>query len=152
MRGPTLAFRPQMRNTGAMVSYRLVDAAAVLGISDDTLRRWADAGRVPTHRGNDGRVEIEGRDLAELAKDLLTHGHPGVRDADRSRAVSARNRMRGLVTAVVKDRVMAQVEMVCGPYRIVSLMSTEAAEELGLEPGVIAVASVKSTAVVVERA
>jgi molybdopterin-binding protein len=65
-------------------------------------------------------------------------------------AASARNRLTGLVTAVKKDAVMAQVDLQCGPFRVVSLMSAEAAEELGLEPGVLAVASVKATTVVVE--
>jgi molybdopterin-binding protein len=73
-----------------------------------------------------------------------------VAHAARAAAVSARNRMRGIVTAVKKDTVMAQVELVCGPYRMVSLMSTEAADDLGLEPGVLVIASVKSTNVVVE--
>lgn len=135
---------------GGVPDYRITEAAAVLGLSDDTLRRWADAGRVASHRDDDGRVRISGTDLAALARELADTGPPGLSDSRRSASVSARNRMRGVVTRVVHDSVMAQVEMVCGPYRVVSLMSSEAALELGLSPGVIAVASVKSTNVVVE--
>ncbi len=130
-----------------MHSYRVAEAADLLGVSDDTLRRWVEAGRLPASRGSDGRTTVAGPDLAAFAKDLADTGPDGV---TRAASVSARNRMRGIVTAVTKDTVMAQVEMVCGPYRIVSLMSSEAADELGLEPGVLTIASVKSTNVVVE--
>ena len=133
-----------------MASYRIAEAAAVLGISDDTLRRWIESGRLAATRGHDKRTRIEGRDLAELARANAERGPDGLVDPARAVSVSARNRMRGIVTRVVKDTVMAQVELVCGPYRVVSLMSSEAADELGLAPGVIAVASVKSTNVVVE--
>ena len=133
-----------------MPSHRISEAAAVVGVSDDTLRRWVDAGRVPASTGPSGRSEIDGEDLAALARELAEQGADGRLDARRAHSVSARNRMRGVVTRVVADTVMAQVEMVCGPYRIVSLMSAEAAHELGLAPGVIAIASVKSTNVVVE--
>ena len=133
-----------------MSSYRVAEAADVLGVSNDTLRRWIDAERVPAARGDDGRTRIAGADLAHLAKDLADHGPEGFGNVSRAAAVSARNRMRGIVTAVKKDTVMAQVEMVCGPYRLVSLMSADAADDLGLEPGVVAIASVKSTHVVVE--
>ncbi len=130
-----------------MHSYRVARAAELLGISDDTLRRWIDAGRLSaTTEG--GRSEIDGAELAALAAELADHPD---RDATRASAVSARNRLSGIVTAVKKDPVMTQVDMICGPYRLVSLMSTEAAEELGLEPGSPIVASVKSTNVVVER-
>jgi molybdopterin-binding protein len=130
--------------------HRISEAAAVLGISDDTLRRWVDGGRVPATTGADGRAAIAGSDLAALARELAERGADGLVDPRRAHAVSARNRMRGVVTRVLTDTVMAQVELVCGPYRVVSLMSREAAEELALEPGVIAIASVKSTNVVVE--
>ena len=91
---------------------------------------------------------VAGADLAALAQGLAEHPD---REATRAASVSARNRLTGIVTKVTKDTVMAQVEMICGPHRMVSLMSREAAEELGLEPGVRAIASVKSTSVVVER-
>ncbi|MGZ4438413.1 MAG: TOBE domain-containing protein [Nocardioides sp.] len=132
-----------------MTTYRVAEAADLLGVSDDTVRRWIDSGRVPAAPGDDGRTRIAGTDLAGLARTLAEAGE-GFAQATRAAAVSARNRMRGIVTAVKKDTVMAQVEMVCGPYRLVSLMSAEAADELGLEPGVVAIASVKSTNVVVE--
>lgn len=133
-----------------MSAYRVAEAAEVLGVSDDTLRRWIDAGRVPAHAGDDGKTRVDGVDLAALAKSIADHGAEGFGTVSRATSVSARNRMRGIVTAVKKDTVMAQVEMVCGPYRMVSLMSAEAADDLGLEPGVLAIASVKSTNVIVE--
>ncbi len=128
-----------------MTSYRIAEAADLLGVSDDTVRRWVDAGRIEASTEN-GRAVIDGVVLATLASELADAPNP-----DRTKAVSARNRMLGIVTKTTLDTVMAQVEMVCGPYRIVSLMSAEAAIELGLEPGVSAVASIKSTNVVVER-
>jgi molybdopterin-binding protein len=130
-----------------MTTYRIAEAAELLGVSDDTLRRWVDAGRL-TVRTEEGRTVVPGAELAALAGSLAEHPD---RERTRASAVSARNRLTGIVTKVTKDRVMAQVEMICGPYRMVSLMSSEAAEELGLEPGVRAIASVKSTHVVVER-
>ncbi len=133
-----------------MHTYRVAEAAEVLGVSNDTLRRWIDADRVPAAPGADGKTRIDGADLARLAKSLADHGAEGLGQVSRATAVSARNRLSGIVTSVKKDTVMAQVEMVCGPYRLVSLMSSEAAEELGLETGVRAIASVKSTNVVVE--
>ena len=130
-----------------MTTYRIAEAAELLGVSDDTMRRWVEAGRVGSTK-HDGRTVVPGVDLAAFAESLAEHPD---REATRAASVSARNRLAGIVTKVVKDRVMAQVELVCGPYRMVSLMSTEAADELGLEPGVRAIASVKSTNVVVER-
>ncbi|KRB77881.1 MerR family transcriptional regulator [Nocardioides sp. Root190] len=130
-----------------MTDYRVSEAAELLGVSTDTVRRWIDAGRI-TATTADGRTVVDGVDLAALAATLVDEAE---RDRTRAGSVSARNRMTGIVTRVVADTVMAQVEMVCGPYRVVSLMSAEAAAELGLEPGVRAIASVKSTNVVVER-
>ena len=135
---------------GMTTAYRISEAAEVLGVSDDTLRRWVDAERLPAAPGPDGRTLIAGPDLARLARSLADHSADSLGSVSRASAVSARNRMRGIVTAVTKDVVMAQVEMVCGPYRLVSLMSAEAADELQLAPGVLAIASVKSTNVVVE--
>ncbi len=136
-----------MRHHARVTTYRIAEAAELLGVSDDTMRRWVEAGRVASAK-QDGRTVVPGPGLAAFAESLAEHPD---REATRAAAVSARNRLAGIVTRVKKDSVMAQVEMVCGPYRVVSLMSTEAAEELGLEPGVRAIASVKSTNVVVER-
>ncbi len=130
-----------------MPSYRVAEAAELLGVSDDTLRRWVEAGRVPAETV-EGRTVIDGADLAALAQSLADEPD---RERTRASAVSARNRLTGIVTKVTKDTVMAQIDLICGPYRMVSLMSTEAADELGLEPGVRAIVSVKSTNVVVER-
>ena len=128
-----------------MPTYRIKEAADLLGVSDDTLRRWADTGRVATiERAGDAR-RIDGDELARLAGTLRAPS-----DLPSTGSVSARNRFRGIVTEVTRDTVMAQVEMQCGPHRVVSLMSREAADELGLAPGVVAVASIKSTNVVVE--
>jgi molybdopterin-binding protein len=129
-----------------MPSYRIREAADLLGVSDDSLRRWADSGRVATTVDPAGRRVIDGAELARFAEE---NAGP-VPAAGTIVRESARNRFVGLVTRVVRDTVMAQVEMQCGPYRVVSLMSREAADELGLEPGVTAIAAVKSTNVVIE--
>jgi molybdopterin-binding protein len=130
-----------------MARFRIREAAELLGVSDDTVRRWADSGRIPTAVDGGKRV-IDGVDLAHLAEELAATNERPLPPAVV--AHSARNRFAGLVTRVVRDGVMAQVEMQAGPFRFVSLMSREAADELGLEPGVVAVASVKATNVVVE--
>ena len=132
-------------NIPIMPNLRISEAAALLGVSDDTVRRWIDQGRLPSVVADNGRKAVEGRELAAFVQHLTEAAEPG-----NTVAASARNRMRGIVTRVVKDGVMAQVEMQAGPFRVVSLMSREAAEELGLDIGVVAVASIKSTHVVVE--
>ena len=132
-----------------MTTYRIAEAAELLAVSDDTVRRWVDAGRLRTHT-LDGRAVISGADLAAFAEELVEQSEQVERDRTRAGSVSARNRMSGIVTLVKSDQVMAQVELICGPYRVVSLMSSDAATELGLEPGSRAVASIKSTNVVVE--
>ncbi len=131
----------------AVTQYRIAEAAELLGVSDDTVRRWIDAGRLPSDVDG-SRTVVPGVDLARLAESLADHPD---RERTRAAAVSARNRLQGIVVKVTLDTVMAQVDMICGPYRMVSLMSAEAARELGLEPGARAIASVKSTNVVVER-
>ncbi len=125
--------------------FRIGEAAELLGVSDDTVRRWADSGRLPTVRLDNGRLGVAGSELARLAQELRTAPEPGV-----TVGASARNRFRGIVVRVQLDGVMAQVDLQAGPFRVVSLMSREAAEELGLEVGSVAVASVKATQVVVE--
>ena len=124
-------------------TYRITEAAGLLGVSDDTVRRWAEAGRLTLVRSGSGRLVVDGRDLAALAQELAA-------EPAAAAPASARNRLRGIVTKVTRDTVMAQVEMQAGPFRVVSLMSREAADELRLEVGMAAVASVKATNVVVE--
>ncbi len=126
----------------------MLDAARLLGVSDDTVRRWADSGRLESTLDEEGRRVIDGVVLARFAGEQPTR--QVLLDAGPIVGESARNRFTGLVTKVTKDTVMAQVELQAGPFRVVSLMSAEAATELGLEPGVLAVASVKSTNVVIE--
>jgi len=129
----------------AVPQFRIADAARLLGVSDDTVRRWVDAGTLPVQADASNRKVIDGAALASFARDNA-HTAPDPSVVQRS----ARNRLVGLVTSVLADRVMAQVEIQCGPHRVVSLMSSEAVRELGLEPGVLAVAVIKSTNVVVE--
>jgi molybdopterin-binding protein len=124
---------------------RIREAASFLGVSDDTLRRWIDSGALPAGIDSSGRKVVEGVDLARLAQE---HAAPPVDPTGIGS--SARNRFVGLVTRVVSDPVMSQVELQCGPHRVVSLMSTEAVNELGLVPGSIGVAVVKATTVIVE--
>jgi molybdopterin-binding protein len=125
--------------------FRISEVADLMGVSTDTVRRWTDSGRLPATREANGHRSVDGAALAEFARTLAENPDPG-----RTVSTSARNSMRGIVTHVVRDTVMAQVEMQCGPYRIVSLMSREAADDLALEPGVLAIAMVKSTNVIVE--
>ncbi len=129
----------------AVATYRLGQVADLLGVSVDTVRRWADAGRLPTTRSEGGQRLVEGAELARFLRQAMASPGPDVVVGR-----SARNRFPGIVTRVVKDGVMAQVDIAAGGHRIVSLMTREAADELGLEPGVLAVAAVKSTNVVVE--
>lgn len=128
-----------------VTTYRISEAATVLGVSDDTVRRWIDSGRLEITASQAGPARIAGPALAELARELADAPDPAA-----PRLESARNRMAGIVTKVVRDTVMAQVDMQCGQHRLVSLMSREAADELGLEPGSRAVAAVKATNVIVE--
>ncbi len=126
-----------------MHSYRITDAARLLGVSDDTVRRWIDRGTLPTTGATP--AEIPGDALAALAVEhAKTPADPG------DVLSSARNRFTGLVTRVQLDGVMAQVDIQAGPHRVVSLMSAEAVRELGLEVGSLAVAVVKATTVIVE--
>jgi molybdopterin-binding protein len=124
---------------------RIGQAAELLGVSADTVRRWADDGRLPSRRTPGGQRVVDGAALAGLAAEQATAPEPGAIVSQ-----SARNRFTGIVTRVVKDKVAAQVEIQAGPHRVVSLMTREAADELGLEPGTLAVAAVKATNVVIE--
>jgi molybdopterin-binding protein len=118
---------------------RIGVAAQALGVSVDTLRRWERDGRITFERRGNRRVLAP----EELARVL--------RDRGVNTQSSARNRMAGVVVDVKRDGVMAQVDLACGPFRIVSLMSREAADELGLAPGQAATAVVKSPMVIIER-
>ncbi len=125
--------------------FRIAEAARLLGVSDDTVRRWTDGDALPVSMDASGRKVIAGADLAAFAR-AQAHSVPDPSGIGRS----ARNRFVGLVTAIASDKVMSQVEMQCGPHRVVSLMSTEAVEELGLEVGSLAVSVVKATHIIVE--
>jgi len=129
-----------------MPQFRIAEAAELLGVSDDTVRRWLDTGQLPVERDRSRRMVIDGAALAAFARDNAHPTPEPISPVTRS----ARNRFVGLVTNVIADTVMTQVEVQCGPHRVVSLMSTEAAQELGLAPGSLAVAVVKSTQVIIE--
>lgn len=126
-----------------MTQLRISEVAELLGVSDDTVRRWIDNGRLAASDGP-GPTTIAGADVAALMRESAPE-LPHLQ-------VSARNRFPGIITRVEKDGVMALVEMQAGPHRVISLMSKEAAEDLGLEPGVRAAASIKATNVVVDVA
>ena len=125
----------------AITRLRVSEAAALLGVSDDTVRRWGDAGRLDLTPGPNGRLTVDGAQLAALAQELAS-----VPEAGGGR-VSARNRLTGIVTRVTKDLVMAQVDLQAGPFRLVSLVSREAVDELGIEVGSVVTATVKATSV-----
>ncbi|MBT1001807.1 TOBE domain-containing protein [Paenarthrobacter sp. DKR-5] len=128
-----------------MPHLRISEAARFLAVSDDTVRRWIDSGALAGTRDDAGRTVVDGLELARLAKsNAVLPADPT--DVGRS----ARNRFVGLVTNIVMDTVMAQVELQCGPHRVVSLMSSEAVRELGLERGSVATAVVKATTVIIE--
>ncbi len=125
---------------------RIRQAAELLGVSDDTVRRWIDNGVLSASQDASGRKVIAGDVLAEFWRNNAPPSPPN----PLGTGSSARNRFVGLVTNVISDKVMTQVEIQCGPHAVVSLMSTEAARELKLEPGSLAVAVVKATTVIVE--
>jgi molybdopterin-binding protein len=126
-----------------MPSYKIVEAARLLGVSDDTVRRWIEQGVLPTTTATP--AEIPGTALAERAVELARAA------ADPTDVLSsARNRFVGLVTRVQTDGIMAQVDVQAGPHRVVSLLSAEAVDHLGLEVGSLAVAVVKATNVIIE--
>jgi molybdopterin-binding protein len=127
--------------------YRIGEAAAMLGVSADTMRRWVDAGRLAAERDEHGHRIIDGPQLAAFAREL---NRPENAEAE-GRPSSARNRFPGIVTDVVLGDVAAQVEIQAGPFRVVSLISRDSAEELRLVPGAPATAVIKSTNVVIER-
>src|SRR2546423_3486840 len=134
---------PKRRTNPRDTSIRIGEAAELLGVSVDTLRRWAASGRLPVRRSAGGQRLVALADLRRVREDRRKRERPIV-------AQSARNRLSGVVTRVEKDRVAAVVEVQAGPHRLVSLMTAEAATELGLAPGRAVVCVVKATNVVVE--
>lgn len=128
-------------------AYRIAQAAELLGVSTDTMRRWVDAGRVKSVSSGGSRRAVDGTDLARLAVELA-----GTREPVAIGAQSARNRFPGIITKVVADTVAAQVDIQAGPHRFVALVTREAVDELGLAPGMLADAVVKATNVGVELA
>lgn len=130
-----------------MNEFTVREAAALLGVSDDTVRRWADAGRLEIGKSG-ARQTIAGAALLPLLAELAAESP--LADTFPTAKASARNRFTGIITAVHRDGVMAQVDVQAGPFRVVSLMSREAADELGLEPGMLASASAKATVVTIE--
>jgi molybdopterin-binding protein len=128
-------------------TYRIAQAAELLGVSTDTMRRWVDAGRVKSVPSGGSRRAVDGTDLARLAVELA-----GTREPVVIGGQSARNRFPGIITKVVADTVAAQVDIQAGPHRFVALVTREAVDELGLAPGMLAEAVVKATNVGVELA
>ena len=128
-----------------VTTYRVGQAAELLGVSTDTVRRWVDSGRLQMRRLRGGQRLIDGADLARFLTETSRPVEP-----DLSVTESARNRFPGIVTRVEKEGLVAVVHIQAGPHRVVSLMTREAADELGLEPGDLAVGVVKATNVVVE--
>lgn len=143
-----------MRACGELLAvtttYRPGQVADLLGVSVDTVRRWCDEGRLKTTRGPAGRRLIDGPDLARHLADEGRADEGRADQSDASASTSARNRLTGIVTRVERDKITAVVEMQTGRHRLVSLMTREAADDLGLEPGDLAVAVVKATTVIVE--
>jgi molybdopterin-binding protein len=127
-----------------VTTYRVGRVAELLGVSTDTVRRWADSGRLRMRRDRGQRV-IDGADLARFLTET-----PRPVEPELSVTESARNRFPGVVTRVEKDGLVAVVHIQAGPHRVVSLMTREGADEIGLEPGDLAVGVVKATNVVVE--
>lgn len=129
-----------------MTYLRISEAATYLGVSDDSLRRWIQQGKLSATIDEAGRQVVAGAEVAELAQ-AAAQGRSSV---PGELASSARNKLTGLVTKIDSDAIMSKVELQCGPFRVVSLISTEAVHELGLEVGSPAIATVKATNVVLE--
>jgi len=125
-----------------MSNHRPGRVAEILGVSVDTVRRWADEGRLETVRTEGGQRLIDGASVARFLADR----HAGGASAPQS----ARNRLPGIVTRVERDGLTAVVEIQAGPHRIVSMITREAADDLGLAVGDLATAVVKATNVIVE--
>ncbi|MFJ5699616.1 molybdopterin-binding protein [Arthrobacter sp. NPDC093139] len=124
---------------------RISEAERFLGVSDDTVRRWTENGTLSPAKDDSGRLAVSALELAQLARDQDQLPEDPARVSS-----SARNRFVGLVIGITADKVMAHVELQCGPFRVVSLMSSEAVRDLGLELGSVATAVVKATTVIIE--
>jgi molybdopterin-binding protein len=134
-----------MTRSATATSLRVGQAAEMLGITVETLRRWETEGRIAMVRSDGGQRLVEVREVARLLDER--------RRASTDRPIvaqSARNRFAGVVTRVERDGVAAVVEVMAGPHRLVSLMTAEAVEELGLVVGSEAICVVKATNVIVE--
>lgn len=143
----SLYFRRKYAIESETMAYlRISEAAGYLGVSDDSVRRWITNGKLTATQDDSGRQIVAGTDVAALAR-AAAEGHAHVPGELSS---SARNKLTGLVTKIDSDKVMSQVELQCGPFRVVSLISTEAVKDLGLAVGSPAVATVKATNVVIE--
>ena len=127
-----------------MPSFRPSQAAELLGVSVDTVRRWADEGRLKTTKAESGHRHIDGKDLARFMTENAKTYEPD------SLVQSARNRFVGIVTRIEVDTLTAIVEVQAGPHRVVSLITREGADELGVEVGDLAIAVVKATNVIIE--
>lgn len=125
-----------------MADYRIGQAAEALGVRVETLRRWERDGKLTTLRTSGGQRLVPAPEVARLLAER--------RAAPAQGGVSRRNAFAGVITKVTRDRVSTLVEIQAGPHRIVSLITREAADEMGLEPGMEAVATVKATSVMVE--
>lgn len=132
-----------------MTKLRVSEVATLLAVSDDTIRRWIETGRITATKDDAGRQVVDGAEIATLIQDQADEGLDQLDPGSGFR--SARNSFTGIVTKVTSDTVMSQVELQCGRFRVVSLISTEAVKELGLEVGTLATAVVKATNVTVER-
>lgn len=128
-----------------MPKYTIGQAARLMGVSPDTMRRWADAGRVRAEREAGGHRAVDGVDLARFAVELAQ-----AQNREQGRSQSLRNHVSGIITGVKKDEVVAQVELQAGPYRFVSLVTREAVDDLGLETGMAVDAVIKATNVSIE--
>jgi molybdopterin-binding protein len=126
-------------------TFGMSEVADLMGVSIDTVRRWTDSGRLASSRDERGHRVVPGPALAQFALEMADQP-----ETNRVVGASTRNRLRGIVVEVVRDSVMAQVEIQAGPYRVVSLMSREGADQIGLQPGMLAIATFKATNVVAE--
>jgi len=122
-------------------SYRIGEAAAILGVRVETLRRWEREGKLATERTEGKQRRILASEVARLLS--------ASRTLEPIAAASARNRFPGVITEVRRDGLAATVEIQAGPHRVLAFITREAADQMGLEPGMEAIATVKATSVMV---